>query len=540
LSLLLLLLALLQGSAANDGRIEGVVMNVGVVLQQPLGNARLELSGPGGSVVTRTNAAGRFVFSNLAPGRYRIDITRDGYIRQTSPPIVLGRDQHVNDVAFNLQPAPIILGTVLDANGQPKSNVLVEALRMGYGVRGGRLLTALASVLTDDYGRYRLYWLDPGEYKIVAHGSPPTYYPGMIDPGEAQAIRLKIGRELDLGEFRVNQPLPTLFVTGWVVSDITGKALPVSSTVTLSLQGMVDTKYRFEGSTIKNDCSGLYEGRPCQPPPLWGFSIGGVLNGVYAAVAQASDGQQGLSIIDTRQVSESQPYCPAVQDSSALFGRGRCILNARIVVGLPLGVKGRIVTESGSSMDARGAQVGLTSVEPVLPSPHSAPVARDGTFDLNGVQAGSYLLSVSGLPDDAYVKSARVGKTDALESLVEARYGASDPLEIVLSPNGGRLSGATVDGNGQRVAGADVVLVPDPKLRYRVDQYKTETSDRNGAFIIRGIPPGDYKLFAWEKVEPNAYLNADFMRDYEALGIPVRIQPSGQASLQAPVIPVEP
>jgi len=159
-------------------------VNAGGVLQQPLGNARLELSGPRTSMVTRTNAAGRFAFANLPPGRYRVQVTRDGFIPQTSPPIVLARGQHINDVVLNFQPAPTLFGAVLDAYGQPKPTVIVEALRMGYGVRGGRVLTALASTLPDDYGRYRLYWLDPGEYKIVGQNSPPTHYPGLQIPGK--------------------------------------------------------------------------------------------------------------------------------------------------------------------------------------------------------------------------------------------------------------------------------------------------------------------------------------------------------------------
>jgi hypothetical protein len=40
---------------------------------------------------------------------------------------------------------------------------------------------------------------------------------------------------------------------------------------------------------------------------------------------------------------------------------------------------------------------------------------------------------------------------------------------------------------------------------------------------IRGILPGNYKLFAWENLEPNAYLNSDFLRGYEDLGIPVKV-----------------
>ena len=82
MTLLFFLIALLQGFPADGGSIDGAVMNAGGVLQQPLGNARLELSGPRTLMVTRTNSAGRFAFANLPPGRYRVQVTRDGFIRQ--------------------------------------------------------------------------------------------------------------------------------------------------------------------------------------------------------------------------------------------------------------------------------------------------------------------------------------------------------------------------------------------------------------------------------------------------------------------------
>ena len=38
-----------------------------------------------------------------------------------------------------------------------------------------------------------------------------------------------------------------------------------------------------------------------------------------------------------------------------------------------------------------------------------------------------------------------------------------------------------------------------------------------------GIPPRRSKLFAWEHVEANAYLNPDYLQAYEAFGVPVNI-----------------
>jgi hypothetical protein len=65
-------------------------------------------------------------------------------------------------------------------------------------------------------------------------------------------------------------------------------------------------------------------------------------------------------------------------------------------------------------------------------------------------------------------------------------------------------------------AGATVVLVPQTPRR--PDLFKTAMSDAGGNFAFRGVAPGDYKVFAWEQVPNNAWMNQDFMRKYDALG----------------------
>src|SRR5262249_2162947 len=74
---------LLQSAAAPRGSIEGIVLNSGTVLQRVLQYARLELrEGPGSPIVVRSDGGGKFIFPNLAPGRYRLFLTEDGFIRQ--------------------------------------------------------------------------------------------------------------------------------------------------------------------------------------------------------------------------------------------------------------------------------------------------------------------------------------------------------------------------------------------------------------------------------------------------------------------------
>jgi hypothetical protein len=54
---------------------------------------------------------------------------------------------------------------------------------------------------------------------------------------------------------------------------------------------------------------------------------------------------------------------------------------------------------------------------------------------------------------------------------------------------------------------------------------------------LRGIPPGDYKLFAWESNELNAYLNADYLQNYDAAGLPLRVVAGQNAAVQVRLIP---
>lgn len=55
-------------------------------------------------------------------------------------------------------------------------------------------------------------------------------------------------------------------------------------------------------------------------------------------------------------------------------------------------------------------------------------------------------------------------------------------------------------------------------------------------FSLQSVPPGDYKLFAWDSVQAGAYQNAEFMQRYEARGTPVSVRARTTVNVQVPLL----
>ncbi len=104
--------------------------------------------------------------------------------------------------------------------------------------------------------------------------------------------------------------------------------------------------------------------------------------------------------------------------------------------------------------------------------------------------------------------------------------------------NGGTLDGRALDDNGKPVPNARVVLVPVTSRRQRGDLYKSVSAGDSGNFQLSGIAPGDYKLFAWERVEEGAWQDANFISLDEDRGKAIRIGEGGRVTAEARVIPV--
>jgi hypothetical protein len=157
---------------------------------------------------------------------------------------------------------------------------------------------------------------------------------------------------------------------------------------------------------------------------------------------------------------------------------------------------------------------------------------------MDDVGADRYTISFTGMPEGFYVKSARSSNVDVLAGGLEVSGASPAHLDVVLSPNAGKVTGTVLDPNTEKAAPMMmVVLIPQEKERRdREAFYQTATSDLSGQFTFKSVVPGEYRVYAWEDVEYSAWMDPDFMKPVESRGEAVSVSEGGRHAVQVNLI----
>jgi hypothetical protein len=198
-------------------------------------------------------------------------------------------------------------------------------------------------------------------------------------------------------------------------------------------------------------------------------------------------------------------------------------------------ISGRIIGDAHPFDPIARNPVRVSLVPPDVAYASTAPYARtaqatprtDGTFETH-VSYTSLRVAVSGLAPGFYVREVRLDGADAMN--LQAPVTSASQLEIVLSSKAGQIDGTLRDDQSRAVAGAQVVVVPDT-LRYQTERFRQTTSDQNGHFAILSIPPGVYKVYAWEALQPYTYFDPNVLQKYEQRGQSIRVVESSRETL---------
>ena len=154
----------------------------------------------------------------------------------------------------------------------------------------------------------------------------------------------------------------------------------------------------------------------------------------------------------------------------------------------------------------------------------SGASGEDGGLLLNNIVPEIYALNVM-VPDGYYLKSAKYGETDVLRSALDLSNGASRQLELEIGTDGGRIDGSVTDGEGRQLDGARVALIPEDASS--PSRPKVVLTNAEGAFRIRGIAPGDYKLYASRNLDLEVLRDPTYNKPLDPQGNSVSVKAHG-------------
>lgn len=516
---------------------------------EPVKKALIELitenQAEGGNYTAVTGVDGRFHIEGIVPGRYHLFAERTGLLEvdkhhahTDGRVLTLAAGQEVKDLLIRLQASAVVRGRVTDEDGDPMPNAQVAVLRQTFA-SGHSHWDQTGSERTNDLGEYRIANLPAGKY--YASVSPPpdfkslieaagaateqgsagatnkpaassyqtTYYPGTIDRSQAAFIELKSGDDFPV-DFSL-APSPSLSIRGAVVN------LPPHASAAIMLQSH-DFSQVMNGAEVHKDGT---------------FVIHDVAPGAYTILATVENVSVPMMARQSLQVVANNVDDLRLSPQPGAWVHGRLRLESTRNIGrfdpaqmfLALHpVDGEDEVSDGFSLGDGFSQM--------------AHIAADGSFEWKDAPPGRYyvqLASDGGSGQDWYMKSVLAGGHDANEVGISVN-GSAVTLDLVASPNGGVVDGVVTDPKGQPVANAVIVAVPEARLRSRADRYCKTVSDQSGNFILHGIPPGDYTLFAWESVDGEEYYNPEFLKRSETQGTALHTSEGGRKSMQLRVI----
>jgi hypothetical protein len=478
--------------------------------------------GPSEAMVRQTSESGGFSFTDLwGSSEWELSAECKGFAagsyRATRYDprgrFKLEKNQQIKDVILKLVPQAVIKGKVLDAEGKPMEGARVTLLKAGYA-GGLRQWTELASADSLDNGEYRIPRVGPGRYAVkvtvprpqyqrarsesqAETGYAATYHPDVTDPSLASPVDVSDGREI--GGVDVQLVPIRLF-------HVRGRLQP---SVDSQLAGLLTLVDRVDPTKVVATVSAW--------APDYVFDLDRIPPGSYLAHGKllATPLVQGVQTLDV-----------ADQDIDGVILR----------LARPDPISGVVRPKSDDrQVDLRKIAVRIPRIEVESNKGYTwSPVTLrdDMTFRVpmyfeNFLRFG---VQVSDLPEGCYTASIRYGVAEVPQSGIEYSSGAA--LVVTIGVDGGRVGGMTLGGDDQPAGRAVVGLFSaDGK-----GVPKSLQADAQGAFQFSGIPPGDYKLIAWDDVSRDDLENPEFAKQFESKAAAISVTANGSATASLKVV----
>ena len=465
---------------------------VGVVINQatgkPIAGAHLRLmsaasASEGQPYGALSDREGKFSIAALPAGTYLGEVNARGFYYV--PPkgeapvwrVTVKAGQQITDLKVTMAPEAIIAGRILDDNGDPiVSSVSAEdAAGSNFGGNGS----------SDDRGEYRLS-VPPGKYYVVARpnqaccnfgpgqepeirtdGSAPaiygeTYYPGTPGKAKATVIEAAPGAELDGMDIHLARQAHAAEISG-----------TVAGAPEESFNSMVLLLHNDDPKLVSvQAATGTYqEGR---------FEFANVPQGKYRLFA---------TLMQEKIKLYSQPVDVRLDGGDAT--------GVSLLLAPGAEVNGTLEVTGGTGQEKFSVKLSPQ----VVGEPREADVDANGAFQIKDVAPARYSVSVTPMPENAYVKSVRLNGAESAEGNLEfSQAGQRPSLKIVVARNGGQLSGRLLGKDGAPVTGTPLTVILTDSAE-AIDFERAMKQSEDGTYRFPGIRPGKYKVFAFDHFE---------------------------------------
>jgi hypothetical protein len=323
-----------------------------------------------------------------------------------------------------------------------------------------------------------------------ASGYAMTYYPGTPSVAEAQRVTVGIGEEavadIQLIPTRVSR-------VGGTVTTSTGK--PATA-------GMVMLQPRG-GDELAGIMMGGGNGGQIKSDGT--FTISGVAVGSYQLVVNTF-------------AAENNPSADSMESAAmAITVGGQDLTDLRLATSKGLTLSGHVTFEGGTP-DATATKQLQVMCSPVdfqmRMNGRPGHVAEDGTFEVKGIYAPC-TVGAFGLPPGWTLKSVQLNGVDITERPFEPAGKPVAGFEVTITNRLTTLTGSVQGAQDQASKEYTVIVFPEDSEKWQgpsLNRYtRRARPDQTGTFKVTGLPPARYFVVAFDHVDDDQDLDAEFL-----------------------------
>lgn len=459
-----------------------------------------------------TDADGKYRITDVPLGSYVVmpvapAYTVPGATRMTAPTdeVVITNNDTIEDIDFELVRGGVVTGKVSDTDGRPiidqpvaLQNLDQNQQRGGFGPSP----VAMGSFRTDDRGVYRIYGVPAGKYVIsigaqqrlsafaTVNGQQAykqTFHPDTGDQSQATTFEVAEGAEVSNIDITVGRTLDEYSASGVVVDSSTNGPVP-NVGFSLSIIAGGGNRQRAMGLMslpIVSDSSGQ-------------FRIDNLPAGRYqvSVAPQSGAGLFGQSApFDVINQDVTGIQISAVQGASlsGVVGLDTNQQQDPLLLGELMQFQVQVFVQANGGRGFGGAEMAASA--------QTVPINPDGTFQVNGLPAGTARLQL--VAQDPSLQGAfkllRVERTGAVQNrgvTVKSGDNITD-VRLVAAYADATISGQVKFQNGPLQPGAwvsaSLSAVGQGQGRGIRNGGMADVDDR-GRFVIQNVPAGAYTL----------------------------------------------